>query len=84
MDLRNDELERLLGIATVCIRRIYREGGKILLDTSGRIHEPTIQAVTAPELIIPADWLKAATGEEVIHALARAEWDIRQKWNCRS
>lgn len=83
MELNNAELERLLNIATVCIRRIYREGGKILLDTSGKAQEPAVQEITAPELIIPAKWLEGATGEEIIQALARAEWDIRQKWNSR-
>lgn len=79
MELTNNELERLLNVATVCIRRIYRDGGRIEMDTAGEVHEPVLQEGSVPLLIISAGWLNAATGEEIIQALAKAEWDLRRK-----
>lgn len=77
MKIKHDELERILNIAAVCIRRIYRDGGRILMDTS-ELKEPVLQEDPVPILIIPAEWLNTASGEEIIKALANAEWDIRR------
>ena len=79
MEFKQSELERILNIATVCIRMLYRRGGKISLDPSNKYSEPKFDTFPAPVLIIPVEWLNTATGEEIIHALGVAEWEMRKR-----
>jgi len=78
MEFEHSELERIMNISTVCIRMLYRHGGRITLDPSNKYSEPKLQKVPILVLVIPVEWLNAATGEEIIHALGNAEWELRQ------
>ena len=78
MEIKQSELERILNISTVCIRMLYRRGGRISLDSTNKYSEPKLQKAPVPILVIPVEWLNAATGEEIIHALGNAEWELRK------